>query len=137
IERREGVDAVIAGEHRLVFRRPGRVPRREDIGIDRLLGARHQARLADVVDEASVMDSSDVAIGIARGRHPLEQTRRIQFCQDRANADRRLDIAAVLHVMDGVLVVEYEGYARLARRPLHVLLRSPWPRVTWLAQFDG
>src|SRR6185312_8249153 len=101
------------------------------------LGARHQARLADVVDEASVMDSSDVAIGIARDRHPLEQTRRIQFSQDRANADRRLDIAAVLHVMDGVLVVEYEGDARLARRPLHALLRSPWPRVTWLAQFDG
>ena len=51
IERREGVDAVIAGEHRLVLRRPRRVPRREDVRVDRLLRAGHEAGLADVIDE--------------------------------------------------------------------------------------
>ena len=74
IERREGVDAVIAGEHRLVLRRPRRVPRREDVWVDRLLRAGEQAGLADVIDEPPVMHGADMAVGEALGRHLLEQT---------------------------------------------------------------
>ena len=73
IERREGVDAVIAGEHRLVLRRPRRVSRREDVRIDRLLRAGEEAGLADVIDEPAVMHGADMPVGEALRRHLLEQ----------------------------------------------------------------
>ena len=73
IERRERVDAVIAGEHRLVLRRPRRVSRREDVRVDRLLRAGQEAGLADVIDEPPVMHGADMPVGEALRRHLLEQ----------------------------------------------------------------
>ena len=137
IERREGVDAVIAGQHRLVLRRPRRIPRGKDVGVDRLLGPRHEAGLADVIDQPAVMHGADLPVREPLGRNLREQARGLELGEDRADAYRRLHIAPLLHVVDGVVVVEHERDARF-RCGAHLALQRP-PRldVARLAQADG
>ena len=83
-----------------------------------------QAGLADVVDEPPVMHGADMAVGEALRRHALEQARGVELGHDRADAHRRLDIAPLLHMVDGVVVIEHERDARLARRADLGLLRG-------------
>ncbi len=112
IERREGVDAVVPGKYRLVLRRSRRVSRREHVRIDRLLGTGHEAGLADIVDEPAVMDGADVAVREPLRRQALEQAGRPELGHDRADADRRLDIAPILDMVDGVVVIDEKRDAR-------------------------
>ena len=58
------------------------------------------------------MHSADIAVGEALGGH-FEQARSVELGEDGADAHGRLHIAPLLHVMDGVVVIEHEHDARL------------------------
>ena len=81
------------------------------------------------------MHGADMAVRIALGWHFLEQVRGVELGHDRADAHRSFDIAALLHMVDDVVVVEHERDARL-RGSAHLALRRAALDVARLAQAD-
>ena len=108
VQGREGIDAEIAGAQRQLLGRPLGVADREHVGIDRLAGRHQRAGAPQIVDEGAGMDGADVIFREGARREALERHRLLQLTQYRRDAHGRFDVAAVLHVVDLVLVVDHQ-----------------------------
>ncbi len=59
-----------------------------------------------------------MAVGVLAGLHPRKEGRRLQLPQDVGDANRRLHVAALVDVVDGVAVVDHQGDAPVGRHLL-------------------
>src|SRR3546814_5882688 len=67
------------------------------------------------VDEAGVVHLADEAVGEPAGGQAAEQVGLVELAENGADPHRRLDVAAIAHVVDVVLVVHHQGDPHLAR----------------------
>src|SRR3546814_6364590 len=70
-----------------------------------------------ISDWSSDVCSSDLeAVGEAAHRQPAEEVGLVELAEDGADPHRRLHIAAIVHVVDVVLVVDHQGDLRAPGR---------------------
>src|SRR5690606_37197570 len=102
-----------------LLRRSGRVPDREDVWIDRLPLAYRRARFLEIGDQPRIMDWADMSVGEGPGIQPVKEAGRLDREQDGAHPPRCLEIAALMHVVDVMLVVhdqrDLPGWRRRGR----------------------
>ncbi len=115
VERREGVDAVVAGSHLELFGRAGVVADGKDVRVDRPPVADPGADPFEIAHIASIVDREDVAIRELTGRDLFEEAGRVDLATDGRDPHRRLDIAALANVVDEVEVVDDEGDSLVGR----------------------
>ena len=82
MQRRKGVDAVVAGTDRVVFRRSVRVTHREDIGVNRILVRSHLQRLTENGEVRRVVNSANDRVRIVADRDPPEAGIGLEFAKD-------------------------------------------------------
>jgi hypothetical protein len=89
---------------------------------------------AQVFDVGALVYAFEQAHRRAPRLDPAEQAGLVQFLQDHRNAHRRLDVAAVAHVVDVVGLVDQQGDAARLAAPRH-RQRGHGALVARLAQF--
>ena len=108
VERREGVDAVVAGADLELLGRSRRVADRKDVGVHGLALADPFAHPLQIADVGGIVDAMEVAVGNCRGAISSNNAGRVDFSTDGSDPDRRLDVAAFAHVVDEVAVVDHQ-----------------------------